>query len=227
MSKTRASASIHHWFQTPRKSWKHGAVQVQFKSFWKTFTTILWEKWCICMVCLLIILSEPLGLLSLENCFLRQWKLWRKRDQKGSDWTRGQHVRMENFKVSPLCRTSSTMPDAGKSKLILVCFENHKTVITMGNKIKNLRLCEKTLPSNCCILSTLFLMTIFWSTLGSSRRPPTALAILWPKKHSFPPMVFKIQLCLEWEGRGGVVSFTNITGKVPTLVTSNFSMVGM
>ena len=202
MSKTRASASIHHWFQTPRKSWKHGAVQVQFKSFRRTFTTIFWEGWCICMVCLLIILSEPLGLLSLENCFLHQWKLWRKRDQKGSDWTRGQHVRMENFEVSPLCRTSSTMPDAGKSKLILVCFENHKTVITMGNKIKNLRLCEKTLPSNCCILSSLFLMTIFWSTLGSSRRPPTAPAILWPKKHSFPPMVFKIQLCLEWEGRG-------------------------
>ena len=115
-----------------------------------------------CMVCLLIILSEPLGLLSLENCFLHQWKMWRKRDQKGSDWTRGQHVRMENFKVSPLCRTSSTVPNGGKSKLILVCFENYKTVITMRNKLKNLRLCEKTLPSNCCILSTLLLMTIFW-----------------------------------------------------------------
>ena len=87
-----------------------------------------------CMVCLLIILSEPLGLLSLENCFLHQWKMWRKRDQKGSDWTRGQHVRMENYEVSPLCRTSSTMPDAGKSKLILVCFESHKTVITRGTK---------------------------------------------------------------------------------------------
>ena len=82
-----------------------------------------------CMVCLLIILTEPLGLLSLENCFLYQWKMWRTLGQKGSDWTRGQHVRVENFKVFLLSRTSSTMPDGGKSKLILVVnFESHKTV---------------------------------------------------------------------------------------------------
>ena len=32
---------------TERNSWKHGAVQVQFKSFWRTFTAIFWERWCI------------------------------------------------------------------------------------------------------------------------------------------------------------------------------------
>ena len=37
------------------------------------------------MVCRLIILLEPLGLLSLENCFLHLRKMWRKRNQKGSD----------------------------------------------------------------------------------------------------------------------------------------------
>ena len=37
------------------------------------------------MVCRLIILLEPLDLLSLENCFLHLRKMWRKRNQKGSD----------------------------------------------------------------------------------------------------------------------------------------------
>ena len=59
-----------------------------------------------CMVCLLIILTEPLGLL-----FLVPMK------------------NVENFKVPLLSRTSSTMPDEGKSKLILVVdFESHKTL---------------------------------------------------------------------------------------------------
>ena len=69
------------------------------------------------MVCRLIILLEPLDLLSLENCFLHLRKMWRKRNQKGSDWTRGQHVRMENFEMSALCRTSSTMPNGGKTQI--------------------------------------------------------------------------------------------------------------
>ena len=38
------------------------------------------------------------------------------------------------------------------------------------------------------------------------------------KKHSFPPMVLKINFV--WGGRGGATSFTNITGNVLTLLTS-------
>ena len=60
-------------------------------------------------------------------------------------------------------------------------------------------------------------MTIIGSALVSSFRPHSPLAILWPKIDSFSPILLKIQLCLIV--RGGVASFTNITGKVPTLVT--------
>ena len=38
------------------------------------------------------------------------------------------------------------------------------------------------------------------------------------KKHSVSPILLQIQLCLGWEGR--FASFSNITGKVPTLLTS-------
>ena len=43
------------------------------------------------------------------------------------------------------------------------------------------------------------------------------------KKHSFPPILRKIQLCLGWEGTGGVASVSNITGKGPnTAPNDNF-----
>ena len=38
------------------------------------------------------------------------------------------------------------------------------------------------------------------------------------KKHSFPPILLQIQLFV-WGGREEVTSFSNITGKVPTLLT--------
>ena len=66
---------------------------------------------------------------------------------------------------------------------------------------------------------TLLLMTIFWSALDSSHHSPTpSQQCCGQKKHSFPPMVFKINFV--WGGRGGVTSFTNITGNVLTLLTS-------
>ena len=68
--------------------------------------------------------------------------------------------------------------------------------------------------------STLLLTTIFLIGFGFiPSSPHSAPAMLWPEKDSFPPMVLKIQLCLGWDG-GGVTSLTNITGKVPTLLTS-------
>ena len=56
-----------------------------------------------------------------------------------------------------------------------------------------------------------------WIGFGFIFSSPLPLAILWPKIDSFSPILLKIQLCLIV--RGGVASFTNITGKVPTLVT--------
>ena len=58
-----------------------------------------------------------------------------------------------------------------------------------------------------------------WISFGFiSPPPPLPPAILWPKNDSFRPTLLKIQLYLSW--RGGVASFTNITGKVPTPLTS-------
>ena len=56
-----------------------------------------------------------------------------------------------------------------------------------------------------------------WIGFGFIFSSPLPLAMLRPKKDSIPPFLLKIQLCLRV--RGGVASFTNITGKVPTLVT--------
>ena len=62
-------------------------------------------------------------------------------------------------------------------------------------------------------------MTIFWSAMGSSHHPPIPpQQCCGQTKHSFPPMVLKINFV--WGGRGGVTSFTNITGNVLTLLTS-------
>ena len=56
-----------------------------------------------------------------------------------------------------------------------------------------------------------------WIGFGFIFSSPLPLAMLWPKNDSFPPILLKTQLCLIV--REGVASFTNITGKVPTLVT--------
>ena len=79
-------------------------------------------------------------------------------------------------------------------------------------------LCEKALPSNSSV-RTLFLRTIFCSALGSSRRPPTSPSNVVAKKSThFHPFCSKFNFV--WGGREGVASFSNITGKVPTLLTS-------
>ena len=70
----------------------------------------------------IIISTETLGFLPSEYCFVHQWKMWSKSGQKGSGWTRGQHMRMENFQVSSLSRACFSVPDGGKTKLIV--FEN-------------------------------------------------------------------------------------------------------
>ena len=66
---------------------------------------------------------------------------------------------------------------------------------------------------------TLLLTTIFCSALGSSRRLPTPPSNVVTKKSThFHPFCAKFNFV--WGGRGGVASFSNITGKVPTILTS-------
>ena len=78
--------------------------------------------------------------------------------------------------------------------------------------------CVKS-PSKQLLCTTLLLRTIFCSTLGSSRRPPTSPSNVVAKKSThFHPFCSKFNFV--WGGRGGVASFSNITGKVPTLLTS-------
>ena len=62
------------------------------------------------------------------------------------------------------------------------------------------------------LLRTLLLMTIFWLALGSSRRGPIP-----PQQCFGHPCCAKFNFI--WGGRGGFTSFTNITGKVLTLLT--------
>ena len=55
--------------------------------------------------------------------------------------------------------------------------------------------------------------------LGSSRRSPTSPSnVVAQKSTHFHPFCSKSNFV--WGGRGGVASFSNITGKVPTLLTS-------
>ena len=78
--------------------------------------------------------------------------------------------------------------------------------------------CVKS-PSKQLLCTTLLLRTIFCSALGSSRRPPTSPSNVVAKKSPhFHPFCSKSNFV--WGGRGGVASFSNITGKVPTLLTS-------
>ena len=60
-------------------------------------------------------------------------------------------------------------------------------------------------------------MTFSGSALGSSRRRSTPPSNIVAKKAVISSHLLKIQLCSGWEGR--VATFTNITEKVPTLLT--------
>ena len=74
-------------------------------------------------------------------------------------------------------------------------------------------------PSKQLLLRALLPGTIFCSALGSSSRPPTSPSNVVAKKSThFHPFCSKSNFV--WGGRGGVASFSNITGKVPTLLTS-------
>ena len=74
-------------------------------------------------------------------------------------------------------------------------------------------------PSKQLLHRTLLLRTIFCSALSSFRRPPTSPSNVVAKKSThFHPFCSKFNFV--WGGRGGVASFSNITGKVPTLLTS-------
>ena len=78
-------------------------------------------------------------------------------------------------------------------------------------------LCEKALLSNL-LHRTLLLKTIFCSALGLSCHPPTSPSNVVTKKSThFHPLCLKFNFV--WGGRGEVTSFSNITGKVPTLLT--------
>ena len=80
-------------------------------------------------------------------------------------------------------------------------------------------LCEKALLSNL-LHRTLLLATIFCSSVGSSCHPPgTFLSnVVAEKNRHFHPFYSKFNFV--WGGRGKVASFSNITGNVPTLLTS-------
>ena len=82
--------------------------------------------------------------------------------------------------------------------------------------------CVKT-PSKQLLRRTLLLRTIFCSALGLYRRPPPRPStspsnVVAEKSTHFHPFCSKFNFV--WGGRGGVTSFSNITGKVPTLLTS-------
>ena len=78
--------------------------------------------------------------------------------------------------------------------------------------------CVKS-PSKQLLRRTLLLRTIFCSALDLYRRPPTSPSNNVAKKSThFHPFCSKFNFV--WGGRGGVTSFSNITGKVPTLLTS-------
>ena len=79
--------------------------------------------------------------------------------------------------------------------------------------------CVKS-PTKQLLRRTLVLMdNFFCSTLGLYRRLPTSPSnVVLKKSTHFHPFCSKFNFVWGW--RGGVTSFSNITGKVPTLLTS-------
>ena len=98
----------------------------------------------------------------------------------------------------------------------LLCHFRNEKEATMEDK--RTRECVKN-PSKLLSRRTLLLTTIFLSALSSYPHPPLP--------HSPPPpsnVLAPKKFCSKFNcvlgGRGGVTSFTNITGKVPALLTS-------
>ena len=83
-------------------------------------------------------------------------------------------------------------------------------------------LCEKALPSNCYVApNDNFLIDFKFIPSSPHSPPPTPPPpsnVVAPKNTNFHPFCSKFNFVLG--GRGGVTSFTIITGKVPRLLTS-------
>ena len=97
----------------------------------------------------------------------------------------------------------------------LLCHFRNEKEATMEDKrtwecVKN--------PSKLLSPRTLLLTAIFVSALSSYPHPP--LPHSPPPQQCFGPQKFCSKFNFLLGGRGGVTSFTNITGKVPTLLTS-------
>ena len=73
-------------------------------------------------------------------------------------------------------------------------------------------------PSKLLSRRTLLLTAIFF--IGSKFIPSSPTSPLPPPQQCFGPQKFCSKFNFVLGGRGGVTSFTNITGKVPTLLTS-------
>ena len=92
----------------------------------------------------------------------------------------------------------------------LLCHFRNEKEATMEDK--RTRECVKN-PSKLLSRRTLLLTTIFLSALSSYPHPALPSNVLAPKN-------FCSKFNFVLGGRGGVTRFTNITGKVPTLLTS-------
>ena len=97
----------------------------------------------------------------------------------------------------------------------LLCHFRNEKEATMEDK--RTRECVKN-PSKLLSRRTLLLTTIFLSALSSYPHPP--LPHSPPPSNVLAPQKFSSKFNFVLGGRGGVTRFTNITGKVPTLLTS-------
>ena len=90
---------------------------------------------------------------------------------------------------------------------------------------KNLGMCEKALPSNCYVEPCSASKDNFLFGFGFTPSfPHFPLQCCGQKSTHSHPFCFKFNFV--WGGRGGVASFGNITGKVPTLLTSIVALLG-
>ena len=99
----------------------------------------------------------------------------------------------------------------------LLCHFRNEKEATMEDK--RTRECVKN-PSKLLSRRTLFLTTIFLSALSSYPHPPLPYSHPPTPSNVLAPKKFSSKFNFVLGGRGGVTRFTNITGKVPTLLTS-------
>ena len=97
-------------------------------------------------------------------------------------------------------------------------FYRCKSISDNGGQ-KNLGLCEKALPSNCYVEPCSSPKDNFLFGFGFTPSLPHSPCNVVAKKALILTR-FASKFNFVWGGRGGVASFSNITGKVPTLLTS-------